>query len=281
MAPTSTATRNNPARDFLLSLLEIPLPRPVHPPANVVSITCDVCDKVPWGALPPEDDAATPHHKSRRALENSAQTCVLCRLVLRAAVSNYRDSQGVRHGEGYWRESYAAQYNHRDQYQLRSESIMLIKEIGACRPATRTEFNNLTGSIVQDIPSFSDIDGERLRTMTREYTIGGVSPSLTLPSGIVDSNGHHLAFDSSSKVPNLDALELDSPRLTENLPVWLYGNWWAESELKEVTLDDPSYRIVGIGARFGRSPSPFDAYNARLGELKLCGSALSICIADG
>jgi hypothetical protein len=79
-------------------------------------------------------------------------------------------------------------------------------------------------------------------------------------------------------LPNLEELEIRCP--TENLPVWLYGNYWAESEPKH-DGDRSHLRLVGIGARFGSSFEPFNVFNSKPEEISLRGSSISICTSDG
>jgi len=53
---------------------------------------------------------------------------------------------------------------------------------------------------------------------------------------------------------------------------WLYGNWW------NVPSDEPkpSLKLLGMGVRIARGPSPFDAEGQDVGTVYLRGSALRL-----
>lgn len=70
---------------------------------ELVSYLCSVCADIPWIMLMPEDLPAQLHHKSLDALITSCKTCALCKLVLHAAVSNYRRSLDQPEGQPRWR----------------------------------------------------------------------------------------------------------------------------------------------------------------------------------
>ena len=156
---------------------------------------CDVCIMVPWFELQPEDVRGTPHHKTRRALKESAKTCVLCNMVLCAAISNYRDSSGTRHGRGYWRQTNIINLSGVGK-------LTYTKNFGSCPPAFDSDYGN--GSV-----------------------------GLMTASGRYDTNYSHLKNDHEP--PDLDLLELDIS--TDEMPVWLYGNWLAGSKPPEDKTD--------------------------------------------
>jgi len=162
-------------------------------------------------------------------------------MILRAAISNYQDFRGTRHGKGYWRQFNAVKYH--DQSGVRD--VTYIKEMGACMPPTKTDFNKGPGGVIA-------------------------------PTGMIDADGHHLKNEEA--LSKLEALEIGSS--IDTLPVWLYGNWWAESEPRQ-DGDLSHLRLVGVGARFGRSESHFDAFNVKPGDISLRGSAIGICTSDG
>ncbi|OTA97779.1 hypothetical protein M434DRAFT_65246 [Hypoxylon sp. CO27-5] len=85
--------------------------------------------------------------------------------------------------------------------------------------------------------------------------------------------------DDEREVPNLEALTVDDSE-TADLPVWLYGNWWAEYE-PSAPGDTKPLRLMGVGARFGKTQSHFDALNTRPDQVHLRGSNLGICTNDG
>ena len=47
------------------------------------------------------------------------------------------------------------------------------------------------------------------------------------PTGSFDTNGHHL---KNEEAPNLETSKIESS--TDTPLVWLFGNWWGESEPK-------------------------------------------------
>ncbi|KAI8966273.1 HET-domain-containing protein [Daldinia sp. FL1419] len=201
--------------------------------------TCSVCEKILWFQLQPEDILATPHHASRRALEASAKTCRLCFLVLRAAISNYQDSRGRRNGMGYWRQFNAINYHEGSSVR----KITYVKELGSCMPATSTGYNN------------------------------GVGSAVLAATGNIKADGNHVGDDHLS----LEALSIEED--SADLPVWLYGNWWAIREPSDVN-DTSHLRLMGVGARFGKTQSNFDAFNNRPDQINLRGSAIGICTSD-
>ncbi|GAP92189.1 putative heterokaryon incompatibility protein [Rosellinia necatrix] len=206
---------------------------------------CDVCIKVPWLKLQAEDVRGTPHHKTRKALEESAKSCILCEMVLRAAISNYRDSRGTRHGRGYWRQSHAVDYH--DQGSVRD--VMYTKEMGSCMPESSTD-----------------------------YRTGAGRPVIS-PTGVFDADFKHIQ-KADDEPPSLETLEIGGPGDDlSDLPVWLYGNWWADSEPKGQG-DDSHLWFMGVGARFARSQSHFDVFNLDPGSISLRGSAIGVCTTE-
>lgn len=203
---------------------------------------CEVCQATSWFRLQPEDNAGTPHHVSRTALELSAKTCNLCAMILRAALSNYRDSRGIRDGRGYWRILSGI----RLQSPRGIRDMRYTKDMGSCRPTS------------------TDSYGDNFRVIA--------------PTGIFDDNHEH--FPSSEGTPDLKSLGLDDRDPPIDMPVWLYGNWWAAASPKG-DGDISHARLVGIGARFGRTQSVFDAFGNKAGEVHLRGSGISICTTDG
>jgi hypothetical protein len=86
--------------------------------------------------------------------------------------------------------------------------------------------------------------------------------------------------DLSTAVKNMALGEKDGRN--EGLPVWVYGNYWAEydseypgdvSRSKEV--------LMGVGARFGTTSSILDVANARPGQISIRGSTIRISTDDG
>ncbi|KAI1814779.1 HET-domain-containing protein [Poronia punctata] len=202
---------------------------------------CDVCESIAWFQLQQEDSRATAHHATRKALEASAKTCVLCQMVLRAAISNHKDSRGVRYGMGYWTQTDAIRHiDHAGTVR----DVTYIKNLGACLPERSTDWR----------------DGP-----------GGGRPVIA-PTGSFDADFKHVKREDG--LPSLEKLDLEDA--SDDWPVWLYGNWWAVS-LPKRKGDISHLRLMGIGARFARSQSHFDAIGLRPGDVNLRGSAIGIC----
>ncbi|KAL4889850.1 hypothetical protein BDV59DRAFT_185625 [Aspergillus ambiguus] len=222
---------------------------------------CDLCSRVLWFRLPPEEDSGRPHHKSRKALEASAAICILCQMVLRAAISNYQDSRGVRMGRGYWK-----QLDHNCVTETGSSPITSSRELGIYPPKSETEvYPSLGLPVIFTVPY----------TLTLEFVQNGGMTAVAPTT--------QLGADMSTLEPGAGVIErlssLDIERSTEDLPVWLYGNYWATAPTREG--DQPHLRLMGIGARFGKSPTIFDAHNTSPGEVSFRGSAIGISTNDG
>jgi hypothetical protein len=203
-----------------------------------ISRLCNICLKVPWDNLPMEDGLACyPHHRSRDALERSAKNCPGCKIILRAAIANWRDSRAIRGGKGYWRRFEKINYITEGSS---GQDIMYMKEYGSCMPA--------------------------------KFGKGGVFA----PTGSFDEDGEHVWRES---LPALEALELESS--TASMRVWLYGNWWSDPNEPLGKGKHSDLRLVGIGARFGRSPSIQDAINNKPNDMHIRGSAVGVCTNDG
>ncbi|KAK0710292.1 heterokaryon incompatibility protein-domain-containing protein, partial [Lasiosphaeria miniovina] len=207
---------------------------------------CSVCRAIPWVELQPEDvaRAATPHHRTRKALEASAQRCPMCRMVLKAALSSFRDTRGVRNGRGYWRQFDAVRLV---DTNLTARDISYQKELGACMPVTATEFK-------------------------------GPNPggrAVIAATGAPNPDGEHV----EDKELKLEGLRIDDP--PDDMPVCVFGNFWAEREKEVNQPNDVSHlRLVGVGARFAKSASLFDVYGVRPDQVKLCGSSIGLCTDD-
>lgn len=209
---------------------------------------CNLCSTVSWWYLPPEECSGAPHHKSRKAIEDSAKTCILCRMILRAAISNFQTRNRDDH---HWREYTMIGY----QDETGGREMVCIRELGVRPPDARIH------------------SGHHLRCINPVPT--DFVKSLRVP---VFAPTRYETPEDYAALPNIGELEIASP--TEDLPVWLYGNWWAEYGT-DGNVSEPSFCLVGIGARFGSSSKPADAFNSNPGEISVCGSAISICITDG
>ncbi|KAI1469236.1 HET-domain-containing protein [Daldinia caldariorum] len=207
---------------------------------TLFGIILSVYEKILWFQLQPEDALVTPHHNSRRALEASAQSCRLCSIVLRVAISNYRDSRERRERMGYWRQFNAINYHKGSDVR----QITYVKELGASMPATSTDYNQSMGR------------------------------GVLAATGSIKADGNHVGNDT----PTLESLSVNEED-SADLPVWLYGNWWAERELIDPG-DTTHIRLMGVGARFGKTENHFDALNNRPNQVSLRGSSIGICTTD-
>lgn len=210
------------------------------PPA--VSPYCDLCRSIVWFELQAEDLPAKPHHQSRKALEQSAKTCGLCDLVLRAAISNYQNSCGVRNGRGHWRSFNVITVI--DETGAKGD-VTYLRDMGSSGPAGSTLWNADT-------------------------------PPVIAGTGVFDANLDHVA--SKEALPDVGSLNLSEP--PDNMPVWLYGNLWAAACPKD-DGEASHLRFMGVGARFGHSPTIFDAARGKEGQAHLRGSAIRLCTTDG
>lgn len=205
------------------------------------SSECQLCKSILWFQLQPEDLDATPHHKSRRALEQSAKECRLCAMVLRAAISNCRDSRDVRHGRGYWKVIHSLRIQ---DAPGTIRNVMYTSHMGSSVPVGGPLWN--------------------------------AQRPVIAPTGIFDDSLDHIASDEA--LPDMGSLDLNEP--ADGMPVWLYGNWWAAGPPKG-DGDSSHLHFMGVGARFGPSPRISDAYDTKDGDAHLRGSAIRVCTTDG
>ncbi|KXX74805.1 hypothetical protein MMYC01_208654 [Madurella mycetomatis] len=103
-------------------------------------------------------------------------------MVLRAALSNYRDSRGIRRGKGYWRAVEPIGVPGEDGVQ----TFMCIKHMGSSAPVKETRYN----TPIRDhlLPS-----GPMSMTLIRD-TVSALSPKAALiaPTGKVDADLDHI-----------------------------------------------------------------------------------------
>lgn len=237
-------------------------PRAAMPPAGLrarrIERICDLCAGLSWFNLDSESHGANAHHKSRKALESSAEKCPLCRLVLRAAITNHEGSNGMKPGDGHWREYVLAKV----QDENGVHDMLCVTEFGRNRP------ENDLSPVFLDFP----VGAKFIRDFM------GAMPEHLAHSSIRVFNPTLGGVEADQAVPNLAGLTIGDS--AENLPVWVYGNYWAVGEPK-FQGDRSHIRLVGIGARFGTSPRPVDTIGSEPGELNLRGSAIRICTTDG
>ena len=222
------------------------------------SRACDLCSGVLWFNLPSEDIGAIPHHRSRKALEASAETCPLCRMVLRAAISNY---QVIDPRNGHWREY--VKLNVQDE--TGSREMLCTRELGNHHPE-----HNATGRIplVLFAPAGPDFVN----------ALGSHNARVPVVCPTREHDAKRRAGEEGEELLKMGDLRIDSPAV--DLPVWIYGNYWRESATYDQG-NNAQLRLLGIGARFGTSPKPIDAFKCEPGHLSLRGSAIRICTSDG
>lgn len=222
------------------------------------SQVCDICSGILWFNMYPEDVGAIPHHKSRKALEASAEQCILCRMILRAAISNY---QTVDPSYNHWLEYLTLTV----QDETEVKDVLCTRELGAHRP----EHNSTARSPMV-----------MLTPVGRDFIEGlGQESSESVPV-LTPTRDFESKTESEKAIgfPNLENLGIHDP--TENLPVWVYGNFW-EGSVPKTTGRPIQTVLMGIGARFGTSHKSTGAFKCRQGEMSLRGSAIRICTTDG
>lgn len=204
-------------------------------------LMCKLCLATPWTSLPPEEYPAYLHYESRAALEESAKSCVVCQFILRAATSHLKESNGSRKGKGYWRNMFNVNYIEAGE----TRRVMYVEELGA-----------------------------NLHPISSQPTASAVAPT-----GKISSTGNHESLPHDPA----DVLRMESLSLTasnDSMKVWLYGNWWKQSELYP-TNDTRDLYLLGIGARFAATGSIHDAPGSSRDTINLRGSAIRVCSSDG
>ena len=209
------------------------------------SSLCLICTKIIWFRLQPEDVEATPHHKNRRNLENSAKSCPMCRLVLRAAISEYRDSRGRRHGKGHWKAFLSIIYPGPNGAQ---STYQAGTSFGSFCPAARSTWGNGT--------------------------------SVIAATGMFNAELEHVAeYNERDLTLGMDSLTLDNN--IGDMPVWVYGNYWAREWPGSQGAGERKLVLMGIGARFATSKSILDTVDLPKDQLRISGSPIGITTDDG
>lgn len=227
---------------------------------------CSTCSAVDWLKLPAEDSGALAHHKSRKELEKSAKTCRLCAMILRAAVANL-EADNI----GRWREF--TKIKTYDGTKL--SDALCIRDLGAHLPA---HFHH------RPIVMQGSGHGTKL---IRDFTLSVGKDGLSVLAFTTDksnTDGSKQDGDLSAAVERLN-IQGDKGKgsgQSDDQPVWVYGNYWAEYDPRYP--DDPSRStplLMGIGARFGTSRAIADVANGKPGQINLRGSTISIRTDDG
>ena len=221
---------------------------------------CNTCLTVDWITLPPEDRGAVPHHRSRKALEASAEKCPLCAMLLRSAVANYHASVSQRL---CWREF--TQVKVQDGTQLSDK--LWIRELGIHKP-----------DFFQSSPILMAGTGHGLgigRALAEQLG----RPVFVLTSSAAEKEGGE---DTEALIAAAEKLRIGDENGAGGGPVWVYGNWWAH--YNQDKPDDPSLSkplLMGVGARFGTSHNILHAAGSKPEQIDLRGSSIRIRTDDG
>ncbi|CZR60751.1 uncharacterized protein PAC_10647 [Phialocephala subalpina] len=229
---------------------------------DLISYLCSICANIPWIMLMPEDLPAQPHHKSLDTLITSSKICPLCKLVLHAAVSNYRRSLDQPKGEPHWiRFETIGAIDNPATGTVRK--ITYIKELGKCM-------------VIDESDVCEDNRGGYFTSMKMDWSTD-LQFGRTVIIADTGQENHGLMAPVEDEPINLEELRKLVPA---TYGVWVHGNHWSKSgaaNFEESVKDLTLINMVGIGARFGSSGSVFDAINNPTQSLHIRGSALSIC----
>jgi hypothetical protein len=97
--------------------------------------------------------------------------------------------------------------------------------------------------------------------------------TILMPTGQVDND-----FNVGIAMAEMELGSRDLETETADSPVWVYGNWWCHRDIRKAGLHP---HLMGVGARFGRTASPWDAVNTRPGKVHIRGSNIRLRTNDG
>lgn len=120
-------------------------------------------------------------------------------MVLSAAISNYRDSKGTRHGKGYWRNIEHVKYS--DGQDVRD--VKIVRNLGSHVPASKVEVDARVPPLVS--PAAAILQDDFTKT---------IGVPVIGPTGKTDDS--HTILLSEDQ---LDLSDLEIGSLTANLPV--------------------------------------------------------------
>ncbi|KAJ2977764.1 hypothetical protein NQ176_g4188 [Zarea fungicola] len=272
-----------------------------YPPPGAI---CSICKEMPWCILPGEMGGHR-HHSSRQALEASARTCPICSTVLRAAIANMQPDDAKIGRWRYFR--YVLVKRDPEDDDLAAERMLMIRDIGFHQPDLHQEPDTmiLAGSgmgmnLVKDftrslVDQFGTAEMPLIAHTVPSIDTGGSEdgPRIDAPSSDEKkSNRLSSVFSKlniaskkkavtsrSTSEPANTSLSLEHE--TTNLPVWVYGNNWAEYDKSDVNDISKSKKcIMGFGARFGTSHRIMDAVNNPAGVVRFRGSYVQIYTDD-
>jgi hypothetical protein len=277
---------------------------PQRAPLNTI---CRLCIDIPWFDLPAEFGGQA-HHSSRSTLEASARTCPLCAMVLRAAIANLQPDDDKQSRWRYFQ--YAMVKRNPSDEDQTAQRLMIIRDLGTRCPAIHQEPDTIVMTdsdkdikMVQDfVQRFLDLADGKATNPVIAHTFRYIDSKHKQPyrdtakpekdtSNRLSAVFSKLKRTSSKVVPapqstkstlELQDTEMNLQHTDLNLPVWIYGNTWAEYNKDDV--DDVSRskkRVMGFGARFGTSHRIMDAVNNPPGIARLRGSFVQIYTDDG
>jgi hypothetical protein len=228
---------------------------------ELVQHACSVCSVVPWIMLPSEELEGYPHHKSLNALIASSETCLLCKFVLHAAVSNYRRSLELPKEQRRWRR-FETVHTIDDAATGVLRKTAYVKELGQCMLSSESDVCESSCGYFTPMEMNWDTELNFGRAV-----ITAVRPSKDA-TGVEPVEDAPIDFDELRKqVPDTNG-------------VWVYGNYWSVGE-PTGDRDLSHINLVGLGARFGTSGYIFDSINNPERHILIRGSALSVFSEEG
>lgn len=258
---------------------------------------------IPWTNLPNEFGGQA-HHTSRSALEISAETCPLCAMILRAAIANLQADDDKQSRWRYFR-IVMLKRNPTDEDRA-AKPFMIVRDIGFNQPAIHQEPDTVvmggTGKSIQFVQDFVQSAFDNFNktnpvvAQTFRYTkhkdkqpqkeafsrddtkgseLSGIFSELDIKSKETTPTDEQVTITKGAQEPQMDETQ------TKDLPVWIYGNTWAEFDKSDVyDLSKTKQCVMGFGARFGTSHRIMDAVNNPSGIARLRGSFIQIYTSD-
>lgn len=264
---------------------------------------CELCKDIQWIDLPNEFGGQV-HHNSRSALEISAKTCPLCAMILRAAIANLQPDDDK---QGRWRYFRIVMLKRNpDDEDHAARPFMIVRDLGFNQPAVHQEpdtivLGGLGKSItfVQDFVQSAFDNSNRTNPVvahTFRYTkdkdrqhqkevyhsdkekgnkISCMFSKLKIGLKEKTTTNQQATIAKEAQEPQMDETQM------KDLPVWIYGNTWAEFNKSNVQDFSRAKKcVMGFGARFGTSHRIMDAVNNPSGIARLRGSFIQIYTGD-
>lgn len=238
---------------------------------------CDICLQTPWYELPAEDHPQHLHQKSLAALEKSAETCPMCKLVLEAATSHDEHLRSTRNGKGFW-----TLRHFRDCVTRIGETpkkMMFLTLFGADAPAESPNFSGMKFEKTTNILMATPGTGSAKSVLAIGFlrAIKMETNGLLAPTSVTDDLNCHIdgaePYDDHVVQPEL-------PR--KDMKVFVYGNWWASGDSSQGQDSALPDTLVGIGARIGTEAHILqETFNSKDDQMIWCGSGIGICTDNG